>query len=186
MHFSLGPCFSIDYTIYSDTAGEIMNTLPTQSSSLEGLATLDTCYDIFKCAENVYQYLASVHTSHTEIARMWGELAVDKCNHADTFRMAARLKGQGVRKIHDSAGTVQKTLVTMKSISLERSGQIPTVESALRFSLKMEELLAQVHFHVIVEFNNQQDGRLLTSSLQPSNSLLHMLTEEYVNATMFA
>lgn len=151
--------------------------------SQELLDVLDVCHDIYKSAEAIYQYLANAHKSSSEIARMWGILAVDKCNHADTFRMAYRLKGQGIRKIHDSGGTARAILAKMKTIQLGKCEPPPSVEAAFRFALKMEEMLAQIHFFQIVEYANDQDGRLLTSSLQSSGSILHMLTEEYVNLT---
>jgi rubrerythrin len=152
--------------------------------SQDTLVVLEICHDTFKQAEVVYQYLVNAHTDNSEVSRMWGLLAIDKCNHADTFKMAQRLKGQGIRKIHDSEETARSIFAKMKSIPMGKGDILPTVESALRFSLKMEELLSKIHFLQVVEFNNQQDARLLTSSLRSSSSIQHMLTEEYVNLTM--
>ncbi len=160
--------------------------LNQKSCFQEQSALLDVCHDIYKGAEAIYQYLADAHKAQSEVARMWGVLAVDKCNHADTFRMAFRLKGQGISKIHDSGGKAHSIHAKIKTIHLEHGDSPPSVETSLRFALKLEDMLAQIHFLNIVEFTNEQDKRLLTSSLKTSGGILHMLTEEYINLTMKA
>jgi rubrerythrin len=150
----------------------------------EQLKVLDICQQIYKQAEEFYQYLADIHKEYREIARMWGELAVDKCNHSDAYKMANRLKGDGISGINSPLDNATNLLNKMKSIPKENRINPPSVEEALRFTVKMEESLNALHFIHVVKFFNEQDTFLMASSLKSSSNILHMLTEEYLNLTI--
>lgn len=148
----------------------------------EKLKTLDICQHIHKHAEDFYLYLAEVHQGHREIARMWGLFAIDKCNHSDTFKMVSRLKGEGIKEINVSSEMAANILSKVKSIP--RRDNPPSVLDALRFTIKMEENLASVHISHVVKFYREQDTSLMASSLQSSSSIIHAMTEEYLNLTV--
>jgi rubrerythrin len=152
---------------------------------LEKLKVLDTCQHIFKHAESFYQYLADVHQEHREVARMWGLFAIDKCNHSDTFKMASRLKGEGISEVCISAEMATNILTKMKSIPTGNGSNPPSIVEALRFAISMEERLNSVYFRHVVKLCNEQDKDLLASSLKSNGTIIHMMTEEYVNLTMF-
>jgi hypothetical protein len=98
--------------------------------------------------------------------------------------MVDRLKGAGIREIHVSAEMAQNMLAKMKSIPKGNTPKQPSVLEALQFTVKMEESLNRVHFSHVVKFFSEQDSALLSSSLQSSSSILHMITEEYLNLTV--
>lgn len=150
----------------------------------EMLNILDFCQQIHEQAEEVYQYLAGIHSSHQQIARMWGLLAIDKCNHADTFKMAFRLKGAGIGKITVSSEMAATILNKLKKIPKGGHVTAPTIVEALRFAVKMEESLIGLHIRLAVKFDCAQSTALMGSSLKSSDEILHMLTEEYVNLTL--
>jgi hypothetical protein len=75
-------------------------------------------------------------------------------------------------------------LFKMKSIPKGDRHNPPSVLDALRFSVKMEENLNSVHFSQVVKFFSEQDTALMASSLKSSSSILHMMTEEYLNLTV--
>jgi rubrerythrin len=150
----------------------------------EQLQLLDTCQQIHKHAEELYLYLARIHQEHRDIARMWGLLAIDKCNHSDTFKMANRLKGDGIREITIAPETAANILAKMKTVPKVESQNSPSVAAALNFTVKMEENLSSVHFQTGVKFISERDTALMVSSLKSNGSILHMLTEEYLNLTI--
>jgi rubrerythrin len=150
----------------------------------ESLKALDICQYIHKHAEEFYQYLARIHGEDPEIARIWGLMAVDKCNHSDTFKMASRLKGEGISKIYISSEKATSILNKMKLILSRASQNPPSILEALRFSIKMEENLNCVNFCHVVKFINEQDMVLYTSQLKSSLRIAHMMIEEYVNLTI--
>jgi rubrerythrin len=151
---------------------------------LETLNILGTCQHIHKYAEEFYQYLTEVHHDNLEIARMWGLCAIDKCNHSDTFKMAYRLKGEGISDIALSAERATNILNKMKTIPKGNACTPPSVVDALRFAIKMEENLSRVHISHVVTFYSEQDTTLMVSTLQSSNNIIHMMTEEYLNLTI--
>ncbi len=150
----------------------------------EKLKALNTCRDIHKCAEEFYQYLAGIHHDNREIARIWSQLALDKCNHSDTFKMVDRLKGEGISEINISEELADNILANMKSILKGTTGNRPSILGALCFSVKMEEKLSSAHLSHVVEFNSDQDAALMLSPLKSTGNILHMLTEEYLNLTV--
>lgn len=151
---------------------------------LEKLKVLDICQHIHKSAEEFYQYLAEVHRPNREISKMWGLLAIDKCNHADTFKMANRLRGEGISEIYVTVEMATAILVKMKAIPKGTGNSPPALQDALSFAIKMEEKLNSVHFRHVVRFLNEQDMELMSSSLKSSNNIIHMMSEEYVNLTI--
>lgn len=158
---------------------------PVQATwSFEKLRVLDLCQHIHKHAEELYQYLAEIHKDQGEIARIWGLLAVDKCNHSDTFKMASRMKGEGIKDIAVTPETATNILVKMKTILKGIKHKRPSVLDALSFAIKMEESLNSVHFRHVVTFVNEQDLEMITSPLRSNASVVHMITEEYVNMTL--
>lgn len=151
---------------------------------IETLKVLDICQHIHKHAEEFYQYLVETHQEHTEIARMWGLFAIDKCNHSDAFKMVSRLRGEGLKEINMSAEVAANILLKVKSIPRGEKHNPPSVLDALRFTIRMEENLASVHFSHVVKFHSEQNASLMASSLQSSNNIIHVMTEEYVNLTV--
>jgi rubrerythrin len=150
----------------------------------EKLKALDTCRDIHKLAEEFYQYLAEIHHENREIARMWSQLALDKCNHSNTFKMVDRLKGDGISEINISKELADNILSNMKSILKGKTGNRPSILGALCFAVKMEEKLGSAHLNHVVKFRSEQDSALMVSSIKSTGNILHMLTEEYLNLTV--
>jgi hypothetical protein len=158
-----------------------------QRLALEKLKVLDVCQQIFKLAEGVYQYLIDIHREEPEVARMWGLLAIDKCNHAETFKMAVRLKGEGIAEVNVTAGDAAQILERMKAVPTWNSANpTPSAVEALRFALRMEERLNHVHFRHVFTYHNEPDLHLMISTLRSGSTIIHMLTEEYVNLALFA
>lgn len=149
---------------------------------LEALRVLDSCQHIHRHAEEFYLALAELHRDQGDVARIWGLLAIDKCNHADAFKMANRLKGEGIRDIRLSDDLAAQILGKMKSVA--RTRLTLSVVEALRFAIKMEEKLENVHFRNVVQLRHEQDMELMASTLKSSSAILHLLTEEYVNLTL--
>lgn len=144
---------------------------------------LDTCQRIHKHAEEFYQCLSEMYHMNREIAKIWGLLAIDKCNHSDTYKMAYRLKGEGIKEIHIIPGMADNMLAKIKSIPAFDRSTPPSVVDMLRFTIKMEESLKNVHFSLVVSFVHERDAALMASSLNSSGTILHMMTEEYLNLT---
>jgi hypothetical protein len=156
-----------------------------QRLALEKLKVLDVCQQIFKLAEEVYQYLIDIHREEPEVARMWGLLAIDKCNHAETFKMAVRLKGEGIAEVNVTAGDAAQILERMKAVPTWNSANpTPSAVEALRFALRMEERLNHVHFRHVFTYHNEPDLHLMISTLRSGSTIIHMLTEEYVNLAL--
>lgn len=151
----------------------------------EHLTVLEHCQQIFRHAEGFYLYLSDIHRDDREIARIWGLLAIDKCNHSDAFKMALRLKGEGISGITVSAEKSTYILGKMKAIPTGNRTNLPSVVDALRFALSMEDRLNSVHFRHAVRFSSEQDRDLMTLSLKSSEDIIQIMTEEYINLTMF-
>jgi len=115
---------------------------------------------------------------------MWGLFAIDKCNQSDAFKMVSRLRGEGIKEINMSAEVAANILLKVKSIPRGEKRNPPSVLDALRFTIRMEENLTSVHFSHVVKFHSEQNTSLMASSLQSSNSIIHVMTEEYLNLTV--
>lgn len=150
----------------------------------EQLEALDTCQRIHKHAEEFYQYLSEIYHQNSEIAKIWGLLAIDKCNHSDTYKMAYRLKGEGIKEINIMPEMADNILAKMKSIPKLDRNNPPSIVDTLKFTIKMEEILKNVHFSQVVKFLRERNSALMASSLKSSSTILHLMTEEYLNLTV--
>jgi hypothetical protein len=150
----------------------------------EKLGVLDSCQRIHKLAEEFYQYLAEIHQDQRDIARMWGLLSIDKCNHSDAFKMLNRIKGVGISDINIPSETAATILNKMKTIPKGDNRKPPSVTDALRFTVKMEESLNSVHISQVIKFSSDQNTVLMASTLKSNSSILTMMTEEYLNLTV--
>jgi hypothetical protein len=152
---------------------------------LEKLKVLDICQQVHKQAEEIYLYLSGQHQEERVFARIFGELAIDKCNHSDAFKMASKLRGGGLSDIRLPAEAATARLNKLRVLHKWVLGNPMTVAQTFRFSIKMEESLEEVHILKVVTFFQEQDMALLTSTLKTSGSTLQMVTEEYMNLTLF-
>ena len=50
----------------------------------------------------------------------------------------------------------------------------------------MEERLNHVHFRHVVTYYHEPDLHLMISTLRSGSTIIHLLTEEYVNLALFA
>lgn len=164
-----------------------MSTTETNSVrtiSPEQLKMLDICHHIHKQAEEFYLAISDQHREQRPIARMWGELAIDKCNHADAFRMAGRLKGAVIRDIMGASDSAVRLLEKMRTaVKAARQNRL-NVDEALRVTINMEENLEKVHIQQVITFLRRQDSSLLTSSLKKNSEIVRALTEHHVNLTL--
>ena len=151
----------------------------------EKLKILDICQEIHIYAEEIYLCLSALHHENRAISRIFGELAVDKCNLSDAFKMASKLKGSGLSEICVSTGTATELLDKMKTLFQWIKKNPVSVIHALRFAIRMEESLEKMHILNVVTFRHEQERELMTANLKKSGSNLHLMTEEYMNLTLF-
>lgn len=164
-----------------------MNTSAIKTNhafQLDQIKLLDLCHHIHKHAEELYLTLSSQQQDDRIIARLWGELAVDKCNHADAFKMAGRLKGTVLREIKGTPDAAVRFLEKMKHAGKVAKQNPLAITDALKFALKMEEGLEKFHILHVATFYREKDLTLLTSSLKKRNEIEQIITEKYVNMTM--
>jgi uncharacterized protein YneF (UPF0154 family) len=149
--------------------------------SHETLKVFDICQHIYKHAEEFYQYLGEVHREHGQIARMWGLLAIDKCNHSDAYKMLNRLKGAGIHEINVSVEMATNLLIKMKSIQKDDKKNPPSVLNTLKFVMIMEEKLSTVHIAQVAKLYDKKDEVLLYSALKTSNSIYKMIKDQSIS-----
>jgi hypothetical protein len=153
--------------------------------SLQKLRVLDICQQIHKHAEDIYLHLSTIHRTDSAISRIFGELAVDKCNLSDAFKMASKLKGSGLSDICITPEMASEQSNKIKALLKWIQSNPVSVVHALRFAIRMEESLEKMHILNVVRFHYEQDMALMTSNLKKSSGNLHMMTEEYMNLTLF-
>jgi len=162
----------------------ISESKATRAFQLDQIKLLDLCHHIHKHAEELYLTLSSQQQDNRIVARLWGELAIDKCNHADAFKMAGRLKGTVLREIKGTPDAAVRFLEKMKHVGKVAKNNPLAITDALKFALKMEEGLEKFHILQVVTFYREKDLNLLTSSLKKSNEIAQIITEKYVNMTL--
>lgn len=112
--------------------------------SADEQAILDQCVNIEKKCALLYRHFEKVHTALPEMAALWHAIAIDEDSHAESFRLAARLKGVGM-ECFNSGDTNVAFLQEIDGFLEVNKPPKPSPVEALRFAIYLEKNLCEFH-----------------------------------------
>jgi rubrerythrin len=139
---------------------------------------LEVCRDVeLYCAE-IYSYYAGAYEGKPELAKMWGRTAAEEETHANQFVLAIKLRKQGViSAVNIDQYVAENTLHLVKSIYENVRSSTPSMEDALRSSIKLEEKLAEFHLTYMANFPDENMRKLFTAMMKADNHHLERLKQ---------
>ena len=144
-------------------------------ASYEQLKVLDICCQIEEHCSELYQYFAEIHHEDRDVALIWSLTAVDEDNHVRLFQMASRLKGEGIIELFITAKSAMEMLNNMKTLLKNVHNKPPSIITALRFTIRMEKNLSQIHLGHIAHFSDEHTKRLFSSTLKRNQERINQL-----------
>ena len=117
--------------------------------AMDIVTILDTCAEIEVKSAELYDLLAECFADCEEAARLWHKVAREEDNHANQFRLAARLKEGAIGGLNADLWKVNNMLRIVESIVAGVRKCAPSLEDALRSAIKLEESLATFHLDCI-------------------------------------
>ncbi|MDD2310319.1 MAG: hypothetical protein PHH91_12130 [Desulfuromonadaceae bacterium] len=122
--------------------------------SLKDQTILEKCREIELLSRDLYTCFAGTYVDSAEAIRLWHKTAREEQNHADQFTLALKLR-KGLQ-LHAEISQekaddiIQKLQGTIAKVTLT---PLPLM-MALRFAVRLEHLLTELHLSCIAEFSD--------------------------------
>jgi rubrerythrin len=152
-----------------------MNEQKEIKLTMENVCLLELCATIEdKCAE-LYRIFAELYVDIPELASLWTKTANEEDNHAEQFKLAVRLKGQGKVGVKADVSKVTNIVEKIDAFIPIFKNSKPTPIQALKFAIQLEESLAEYHMHNLIIFTDDNLKLLFISMAQNDNCHIEML-----------
>jgi rubrerythrin len=140
---------------------------------------LDTCSMIEETCAALYRYFAELYADQPEVSALWAKTACEEDSHADQFRMAYRLHGNGMESLKLDDTRAKTLLAKMHSVYKHVQESPPSLNDAFQFAIKMEHSLAEFHMDSIASFSDKSLEKLFISMRKCDQQHIEMLEQAY-------
>jgi rubrerythrin len=127
----------------------------------------------------LYRYFADLYADQPEISALWAKTACEEDSHADQFRMAYRLRGNGMESLKLDDTRAKALLAKMHSVYKHVQESPPALKDAFQFAIKMEHSLSAFHMDSIATFTDKSLEQLFASMRKCDQQHIEMLEQAY-------
>jgi hypothetical protein len=150
------------------------------TAGFERWKIMDICCHIEGHCSELYQYFAELFNEDREIARIWCLTAVDEDNYVNLFKMASRLKSEGINELFFTIEEATEMLLNIKTLLYNVRNKPPSKLSALRFTIRMEKNLSKIHLAYMANFADERIKQLFSSTINYNQKRIKQL-EKHLN-----
>ncbi|GFE58247.1 hypothetical protein [Geobacter sp. AOG1] len=147
--------------------------------SVEEMKILDTCRDIELVGADIYLYFAGLFADLPLYAALWKKTAMEEKNHAAQFELAMKMKKGMVESITLDSWKAENALTVAKSIFAGVRQHPPTLEDALRSSIKLELHLSEFHMGCVAVFQDGSFGAMFQAMMDADDKHVKSLQDAY-------
>jgi rubrerythrin len=140
---------------------------------------LDTCSMLEETCAALYRYFAELFADDPDACALWSKTALEEDSHAEQFRMAYRLRGNGIESLKIDMNRAKDLLAKMQSIFKHVQEDPPTLKEAFHFAIRMEYSLAEYHMDSIAKYTDKGLEKLFVSMRQCDQEHIQMLEQAY-------
>jgi rubrerythrin len=127
----------------------------------------------------MYRYFAEIYADTPHASALWAKTACEEDSHADQFRMAYRLRGNGMESLRLDLSRAKALLAKMQSVYKHVQDSPPSLKDAFQFAIKMEYSLAEYHMDSIGKFSDKNMEQLFVSMRRCDQQHIQMLEQAY-------
>jgi rubrerythrin len=153
--------------------------VPMSKMSIEMLTVLGKCVELELKNMELYDLYADCFSDDLQMARLWRKVAREEEDHANQFKLAAKIKNGGIGSIHVDPWKVENAILMVQSIINAVKSSPPMPEDALRSALKLEEHLSGFHVECVAEFEDEQLKTLFHAMMAVDDEHVKRLREVY-------
>lgn len=150
-----------------------------KSLSVEELKLLDTCRDIELVGGDIYLYFAEFFAEFPSYSALWEKTAKEEKNHAAQFELAMKMKKGLVESITLDPLKAENALAVARSIHAAVRQHPPTLEDALRTSIKLELHLSEFHMGCVAVFKEGSFGAMFKAMMDADDKHVKSLQDAY-------
>lgn len=147
--------------------------------SVEELRILDTCRDIELVGADIYLYFAGLFADSPPYAALWEKTAMEEKNHAAQFELAMKMKKGLVDSVTLDTWKAENALAVARSIHAAVRQHPPTLEDALRTSIKLELHLSEFHMGCVAVFKEGSFGAMFQAMMDADDKHVKSLKDAY-------
>lgn len=147
--------------------------------SLDMLTVLERCAEIELKNMELYDLFADCFAADVEMARLWRKVARDEEEHANQFRLVAKMRSGGIESVNVDPWKAENAIKVVQSIISAVKRSPPSPEDALRSAIKLEEHLSAFHVECIATFEDEQLKKLFHAMMTVDDTHMKCLKDAY-------
>jgi len=144
---------------------------------------LEKCREIELLCMELYNYFAELYADDASVVSLWSKTAAEEANHAAQFTFALRLKKDLRCTVVVDEALVDTVMLQFRSCIEKVKSTPPKLEDALRFSIRLEQYLADFHFACVAEIGDDSNRKLFNAMMSSDNEHIESLQKVYDKLT---
>jgi rubrerythrin len=146
---------------------------------INDIGIFDVCCQIEETCADLYRYFANLFIENLQASKLWTKTAMEEDNHAEHFRLAARIKGKGLQSINTELFIVNNLLNKIQSVYEGVQKSPPPLKEALRFAIKLENSMLEYHMNAIAKFEDKKTEQLFAAMMDSDKQHIQMLERAF-------
>ena len=138
---------------------------------------LNLCRDIELTGEELYFHFAEIFKDDMQAAAVWRKTALEEGNHADQFKLAAKLRIGVVESMNLDAEKVGNALKFIQSVLEGVRRSPPNLHDAFLIAIELEEKLSDFHMDCVATFTEESYRKLFAAMMNADRGHLQALQE---------
>ena len=143
--------------------------------SISDTKVLDVCCKIEEVGADIYRHFSRLFADNPKARELWIKTSIEEDNHAEQFRLASRLQGQGMHSLKTDLDKVNDILTKIQSLYESIVKSSPSYQEALRLAIKLEYSMINCHVYDISNFNDENIAHLFLAMMQNDKDHIMML-----------
>lgn len=127
-------------------------------------AILGICIKVEEKCAALYRHFEASYRNIPYVARLWETIAKEEDRHAESFRVAARMKGAGI----DSIGSGETDFALLRDVDrfIDSARAKPsTPYDALKFAISLERDIEEFHVVAVLNFHDDVVERAFKNAM---------------------
>lgn len=147
--------------------------------SISETNVLDICCKTEEACADLYHYFSKLYEDNPKASTIWKKTAVEEENHANQFRLASRLRGQGMKSLSTDSYKAKTLLAKLQSVYESVQKSPPPLKEAFRFAINLENSLSDYHMDTIATYEDESLANLFKAMMENDREHIQMLENAF-------
>jgi len=142
---------------------------------------LNLCLDIEQACADIYLFYMDRFKDNPTMHTLWHKTAHEEINHANSIKLALGCRDMDCREKNRDIHRYESAKVRVLEILNHVRSTPPTIEDALRSTIRLEKKLNEFHVSCVLDFEDPSAKKLFQSLLDGDKGHIEALEDAYRN-----